>query len=142
MNDTASAIEATARAFLDACDRGLGWEACRPFCTPAASFACQAEPLAGMGQLDAYAEWMKGIVALMPDARYSIEAFAIDPAASTALVHAVFHGTHTGEGGPVPPTGQAMSSDHVYAMRFEGPGIAHVTKIWNSDWALRQLRWT
>ena len=34
-------------------------------------------------------------------------------------VYAVFSGTHTGEGGPVAPTGKSTSSDYVYVMDFE-----------------------
>jgi hypothetical protein len=34
--------------------------------------------------------------------------------------YAVFRGTHTGEGGPVPPTGKEVEADYVYVMQFEG----------------------
>ena len=81
------------------------------------------------------------MVTVLPDARYAIEAFATDPTTSSVLVHAVFQGTHTGQGGPVPPTGQATSSDYVYVMRFDGPRIRHLIKIWNSGWALGELHW-
>jgi ketosteroid isomerase-like protein len=53
----------------------------------------------------------------------------------------VFHGTHTGEGGPVPPTGKSCAADYVYAMNFDGDKISSMTKIWNSDVTLKQLGW-
>jgi len=53
---------------------------------------------------------------------------------------AVFSGTHTGEGGP-PPTGKSTRSDYVYSMEFDGDKIRHMTKIWNSGWALKELGW-
>jgi hypothetical protein len=53
----------------------------------------------------------------------------------------VFHGTHTGEGGSVPPTGKSAQADYVYVMEFEGDRIRHMTKIWNSGITLKQLGW-
>jgi hypothetical protein len=32
-----------------ACEAGKGWEACKACCTPGATFAAQAEPLADFG---------------------------------------------------------------------------------------------
>lgn len=142
MSENTPGIEAMARAFLEACDTGQGREACRPFCTPSATFECQAEPLAEVSDLGAYTEWMKDIVGVLSDARYSIKAIAANPGTSLVLVHALIQGTHTGEGGPVPPTGLSICSDYVYVMRFEDSRISHLTKIWNSGWALNQLGWT
>ena len=47
----------------------------------------------------------------------------------------------TGWGGPCPPTGKGTNTDYVYVMEFEGDKIRHMTKIWNSGWALRELGW-
>jgi hypothetical protein len=55
--------------------------------------------------------------------------------------YAVFHATHTGDGGPVPPTGLSMSTDYVYVMQFEGEKIVHMTKIWHSGLALKAVGW-
>lgn len=57
------------------------------------------------------------------------------------MAYGVFHGTHTGEGGPLPPTGQSARADYVYVMEFEGERIRHMTKIWNSGVTLKQLGW-
>jgi predicted ester cyclase len=135
-------ITETARAFFDALDTGQGWEACSVFCTPDATFAAQAEPLAEIHTLADYAEWMKGMMAIAPDGRYEMKFFAMDPERQSVAAYAVFHATHTGEGGPVPPTGKSTSSDYVYVMEFEGDKIRHLTKIWNASWALRELGWT
>ena len=55
--------------------------------------------------------------------------------------YAVFRGTHTGEGGPVAPTGNPVEADYVYVMQFDGDKILHMTKIWNDGISLRQLGW-
>ena len=67
MSTTAPSITDTARAFFDACETGQGWDACQAYCTPDATFASQAEPLAEMGTLQEYADWMQGL--LTPRAR-------------------------------------------------------------------------
>jgi len=138
--ETASMTE-TARALFDAVDTGQGWEACSAYCRPDATFAAQAEPLAEIHTLAEYADWMTGMMSITPDGRYEMKSFAVDPDGQTVVAYAVFHATHTGEGGPVPPTGKSTSSDYVYVMEFDGDKIRHMTKIWNAGWALRELGW-
>lgn len=53
----------------------------------------------------------------------------------------LFSGTHTGEGGPAPPTGNRVEADYVYVMDFDGDRIKHMTKIWNDSVSLAQLGW-
>ena len=62
-------------------------------------------------------------------------------ASATTFSPMPFFGTHTDEGGPLPPTGKSVRSDYVYVMSFDGDKISHLTKIWPSDHALRQLGW-
>jgi predicted ester cyclase len=138
--ETAS-ITATARAFFDAVDTGQGWEACSAYCHPDATFAAQAGALAEIETLADYAEWMKGMMVVLPDAHYELKSFATDPEHQNVSAYAVFHGTHTGEGGPVAPTGKSLSTDYVYTIEFNGDKIRHLTKIWNDGWALRELGW-
>ena len=61
--------------------------------------------------------------------------------ATTWAAYGVFRGTHTGEGGPVPPTGKQVEADYVYVMQFDGDKIRHMTKIWNDSISLSQLGW-
>ena len=120
MSTTTESITETARAFFDACETGKGWAACSAYCQPGASFAAQAEPLADMQTLEQYTEWIKGMLALLPDGSYTVKFFAADPERNTgACACAVFSGTHGGEGGPVPPTGKSTSSDYAYVMEFQ-----------------------
>src|SRR5262245_5308058 len=126
----------TARAFFDACETGKGWDGCKPYCRPDATFAAQAEPLAEVRTLQQYADWMKGLMTLMPDGGYTVKSFAVDSERNNVCAYAVFSGTHTGQGGPVPPTGRKTASDYVYVMEFDGDKIRHMTKIWHAGWAL------
>lgn len=134
-------ITEIARQFFEACEAGKGWAACQPYCKPDATFAAQAEPLLETRTLQQYCDWMSGIVTVLPDARYDLKSFATDEQRQNVCAYAVFHGTHTGPGGPVPPTGNALSTDYVYVMQFEGDKINHMTKIWHSGLALKQLGW-
>ena len=67
--------------------------------------------------------------------------FAADHERNNVCAYGVFSGTHTGAGGPTEPTGKRMSTDYVYVMEFEDGKISHMTKIWNSSWAMRQVGW-
>jgi len=134
-------ITAIAKQFFDACETGKGWEGCRSYCTPDASFTAQAEPLAETRTLQQYTEWMKGLLGFIPDGRYVVKSFATDTERNSVCAYGVFSGTHTGQGGPCPPTGKSVSTDYVYVMEFEGDTIRHMTKIWNAGWAMKQLGW-
>ena len=131
----------TAMAFFEACETGQGWDACKAHCHEGAGFACQADALAEVTTLAAYAEWMKGLLGPVPDGRYELKAFAADEARGTVVAAAVFHGSNTGPGGPNPPTGKTVASDYAYVMTFEDGRIRHMTKIWNDLAALKALGW-
>jgi predicted ester cyclase len=135
-------ITETARAFFDACETGKGWEGCRAHCRPDASFSAQAEPLADMHTLKDYTEWMKGMLVVLPDGRYEVKSFATDDERANVCAYGVFSGTHSGPGGPMPPTGKSTSTDYVYVMEFEDGKIGHMTKIWNAGLAMKDLGWT
>jgi predicted ester cyclase len=134
-------MKQTARAFFEACEAGKGWEACSSWCHEGATFSCQADALAETKTLAGYADWMKGLLGPIPDGRYELKAFAEDAERGTVVAAAVFHGTQTGAGGPVPPTGKTVASDYVYVIAFDGEKISHMTKIWNDAYALRALGW-
>ena len=131
----------TATAFFEACETGQGWDGCKAFCQEGATFSCQADALADTATLAAYADWMKGLFTPVPDGRYKLTGFAADEARGTVVATAEFHGTQTGDGGPVPPTGKSVVSDYAYIMQFNGGKISHMTKIWNDVHALRGLGW-
>ena len=92
--------------------------------------------------MQAYADWMKGLLTPVPDGRYEVRSFAVDEDRNNVTAYAVFRGTHTGEGGPVPPTGKQVEADYVYVMQFEGDKIHHMTKFWNDVISLQQLGWS
>ena len=135
-----ASITEIADKFFVACESGKGWDACKAYCMPAATFTAQAEPLADVKSLEQYCDWMKRLLGVIPDGRYELASFAIDERRNNVAAYAVFHGTHTGEGGPVPPTGKKVATDYVYVMQFEGEKI-HMTKIWHSGLAVKALGW-
>lgn len=134
-------ITAVAMKFFEACETGKGWAGCKTYCAPGATFAAQSEPLADIKTLEAYCDWMKSILTPIPDGRYEIKSFATDAERNSVCAYGVFSGTHSGPGGPVAPTGKAISTDYVYVMQLDGDKIVHMTKIWHSGWALKQLGW-
>lgn len=136
-----SSILAPARQFFEACETGKGWDVCKAFCTSEATFSSQATALAEISTLEEYCEWMKGLLTPIPDGHYELKFFAADDADASVAAFAVFHGTQTGEGGPVPATGNSVAADYVYHMEFDGTRIKHMTKIWNDTISLQQLGW-
>jgi predicted ester cyclase len=141
MTPSTVSITTVAEAFFNACETGKGWEVCSAYCTPNATFSAQAEPLLDLKTLEQYTDWMKGIITVLPDARYEVKSFATDSTRNNVAAYGVFYGTHTGPGGPVPPTGRRVSTDYVYVMEFDRGKIAHLTKIWNAGLALKELGW-
>jgi predicted ester cyclase len=130
-----------ARGFFVACETGKGWAECAAFCHADAGFSAQSGAVAAITSLADYAEWMKGLLVTIPDGAYHLTGFAHDADRHTVIATAVFTGTHTGAGGPVPPTGKRAESDYAYVMKMEGGRVRHMTKVWNDSWALQQLGW-
>jgi len=131
----------TAEKFFAACELGKGWEACKEYCAPDATFSAQADALAEIKTLEQYSEWMKGMFVPLPDATYEVKAFSTDEDRRVVTAFAVFTGTNTGAAGSISPTGKRVQTDYVYAMKFDGDKIQHMTKVWNDGFALRQLGW-
>jgi ketosteroid isomerase-like protein len=136
-----SSIAETAQAFFEACEAGKGWSVCRAWCAPDATFAAQAEPLADVTTLEQYTDWMQRLMKVLTDATYEVKSFATDTARNNVCAYGVFTGTHLA-GGPRAPTGKRVVTDYVYVMQFTGGRIAHMTKIWHSTLALKQLGWS
>jgi hypothetical protein len=60
-------ITEIADKFFVACETGKGWDGCKAYCTPDATFTAQAEPLADVKSRQQYCDWMKGLLRLIPD---------------------------------------------------------------------------
>jgi len=134
-------ITKVARDFFEACETGKGWSECKVYCHDGATFSAQTDALAGIDSLEGYTDWMKGLLTILEDGNYELKSFATDEENSSVCAVAVFRGTHTGAGGPVPPTGKSAVADYVYNIQFDGDRISHMTKIWNDAQTFRQLGW-
>jgi predicted ester cyclase len=134
-------ITESARQFMDACDRGLGWEECAQYCHDGATFSVQADALADISTIEGYVGWARDLLTPVPDGAYELKSISADEERSVVTAFAVFSGTQSGPGPVDPPTGKYASSDYVYVMEFDGDRIRHITKIWNDGHALRQLGW-
>ena len=136
-------LQENAIAFFEACEAGKGWDGCKAYCTPDASFDAQSGALVEVKTLEAYCDWIVGLMEMIPDKSYELKGFAVDQKRKCALGYAVFRGTHTGTGGPMPPTAKSAQSDYVYHIKFNDAGkVIHMDKIWNDGLAFAQLGWT
>jgi len=130
-----------AAQFFEACETGKGWEACKAYCHPSATFSAQSKAIADIENVEAYAQWMQNLLTPIPDGHYELKSFSEDEQRQSVTAFAVFHGTQTGPGGPGEPTGKTIKADYVYAMEFEDGLIKHLTKIWNDTISLEQIGW-
>ena len=137
-----SAFE-NATKFFHACESLQGWEGCKEYVAPGASFTAQAEPLAELTSVEAYCEWMAGLgKGPLAGCSYQLHASSYDEANRTALFFATFSGTHVGDGGPIPATNNRTDTQYVYALTMNAEGkVGQMCKVWNAPWALKQLGW-
>ena len=75
-----TSIRDIAEQFFDACETGKGWDGCAQYCHPGATFAAQVDALDGIETLEAYTEWMKGLLIPLPDGNAEVRSFAVDEA--------------------------------------------------------------
>jgi len=136
-----TSMKETAEQFFQACETGKGWDGCQRYCHPGATFSAQAGALEGVTTLEGYTDWMKGLFTPVPDGQYELRSMAVDDSRKNVAAYGIFRGTHTGQGGPVAPTGKRVEADYVYVMDFDGERIRHMTKIWNDGISLKQLGW-
>jgi len=133
----------TATNFFHACESLKGWDACKDYVAENATFFAQCEPLTDIKTVKDYVGWMTGLGTITaPGCTYELHTSAYDEANKTAIFYATFTGTHSGEGGPIPPTNKTTNTHYVYVLKMNNEGkIASMTKIWNASWALRELGW-
>lgn len=72
-----STILGPAREFFEACETGQGWDACKAFCDPDATFSSQTGALSEISTLEGYCEWMQNLLTPIPDGHYELKFFAV-----------------------------------------------------------------
>jgi hypothetical protein len=137
-----SAFE-NATKFFHSCESLKGWEGCQSYVAPGATFQAQCEPLVDIKTVEAYCGWMAAVGSgPLNGCSYVLHSSAYDESARTAIFVGTFTATHSGDGGPVPPTNKQTVTDYVYALTMNADGkVAAMRKIWNAPWALKELGW-
>jgi hypothetical protein len=132
-----------ATEFFHSCESLKGWAGCQQFVASDATFSAQCEPLTEVTAVEGYCEWMAGLGGgPLKGCYYELHSSAYDESTSTALFFGTFHGTHVGEGGPIPATNKTTASDYVYSITMDQHNkVSRMTKIWNAPWALGELGW-
>ncbi len=129
--------------FFHLCESLKGWEGCKQFVAKDASFSAQCEPLVDISTVEVYCDWMASFGKITtPGATYNLHTSSYDEATKTAVFFGTFIGTHTGEGGPVPPTHKETKTDYVYILTINSDNlIEKMVKVWNAPWAMKELGW-
>ena len=133
----------TATDFFHACESLEGWVGCSQYVADGAEFVGQCEPLVEIDSVEGYCEWMAGLgKGPLQGCSYDLHTAAWDDSSNSGIFFATFHGTHVGEGGPIPATGKGTNSHYVYEVTMDSAGkVSKLTKIWNAPWALAELGW-
>ena len=132
----------TAHHFIDACETGKGWDFCSTYCHQDATFSSQIATLESISSLESYCEWVKNLLIIVSDGKYELKFTVADELRNCVAAIGVIKGTHTVEGGPIPPTGNYFVADYAYNIEFKNGLISHMTKIWNDTMSLQQLGWS
>jgi hypothetical protein len=132
-----------ATGFFEACDKPEGWEGCKQYVEDGATFSAQSEPVAHIHTVQDYCEWMFAFGTITsPEGSYVLHTSSFDNATNTASFFGTYHARHTGDGGPVPPTGKESYTHYVYVLKMSENGkVSEMTKIWNAPWAMKELGW-
>ena len=118
-----------ATTFFNACESGKGWAGCEQYCTPDATFSCQAvdsmpgqPPISQCKTLEAYTQWMRDVVEGLGKDKATVEvnAEAFDEGRSTAVICATFGGF----------------TQYVYKLHINEEGKCDdMVKVWNDAFA-------
>ncbi len=132
-----------ASKFFHACESVKGWDDCAGYVVDNASFSAQSEPLVDMKTVEEYVNWMTVFcVTIAPGGSYELHSSAYDDATRTAVFFATYTLSHTGDGGPVPPTHKETNTHYVYILTMnEDDKIKRMQKVWNAPWAMKELGW-
>jgi hypothetical protein len=132
-----------AKRFFEACESAQGWQGCKQYVQDGAIFNAQSEPLVELNDVKGYCEWVADFGNIIsPQGSYTLHTSSFDNSTNTAIFFATFHAKHTGEGGPVPPTGKSVDTHYVYILAMSEEGkVSHMTKVWNAPWAMKALGW-
>lgn len=132
-----------ATKFFEACETPLGWEGCKEYVQEGATFEAQCEPLQEIDSVQAYCDWMHAIGSItLAGGTYTLHSSSFDENTQTAMFFATYHGKHTGDGGPVPPTNKETHTHYVYVLKMgKDAKVSHMSKVWNAPWAMKELGW-
>ena len=114
-----------AEKFFWPCDEGKGWDACKEYCHPNATFKTDADTLVHLDRLEDYVEWMKDVHSMMANVKFEIKSIAEDTKRGMVLLYAIIYGDNILGEEPQP-----IETDYVYAMTIKENKIHHITKIW------------
>ena len=129
-----------ATQFFHDLEKGKGSDEIKKYLADGATFQCDCLPQKTMIE---YAEFMKAIISgPLPDFEYQI--VSITSNHREVVFFANMSATHTGQGGPIPPSSPPLktSSSYVYRVMFDDQlKITGIHKCFDIYTAFRKLNW-
>jgi hypothetical protein len=132
-----------AKKIMAAVDAAKPFEEISDIVVEDAPFICQADALAGVNTVKAWADWMVNFESnIAPGCKATVHNIAWDAENKTALYYATFYAKHSGDGGPVPATNKETSTHYMYILVMsEDNKCKSFTKVWNDGYCLKELGW-
>lgn len=132
-----------AKHIMECVDAGIPFECIESIVVEDAPFICQADALADVKTVRAWADWMDKFCAMTaPGCTRTVHSTLWDPSTKTCMLFGTYHAKHTGEGGPVPPTHKQTNTEYCYVLVMNNDDkCVSFTKVWNDGFALKELGW-
>jgi predicted ester cyclase len=126
--------------FFDDLETGKGPLVVKKYLAEKDVFQCDCLPQTNLTE---YAEFMQNIIkGPMPDFKYEIESITYNE--NEVSFYATFTGTHTGQGGPVPPSNppKKTKGTYVYKVTLDQDGkVTKMNKCFDIFTAFKALGW-
>ncbi len=114
-----------AKKIMRVIDSAEPWEEIKDLIVPDAPFTCQAHALSDVSTIHGWYDWMLNFKTnIAPDGTFTVRSIMWDEKTKVCMYSAVYHATHTGEGGAIRPTNKHADTDYFYQLTMNDDGKA------------------
>jgi len=120
-----------AHSFVEACESGKGWAACKVWCRQDVKFSCPDARPAWAPTLAQYADLIKSQPYGDAGQKYSVKSVALYDHIFPVFAVVKLCGVWTSQVIPHPPVNAACEADYTYILEYDGNKISHITMVWD-----------
>ncbi len=153
-------VDSIVKPYFEACELGKGWELCKVYCHPEATFEAQLKDVKHLKTLEAYSEFIKGLfLTTYKNLTYEIKSWLSFQ--NQVVAYAVFKEMSIETDEVEETDGNLLNNDrkeeklknkkkmnnnpvlfeYVYVIDLEDGKVCNMTKIEDKKWAMEELGW-